>query len=75
MSNFGKHPEALLVNHLSDSITCETGLMGSVAGATHRGISTWCLAPNSATKPNMLFLRVGRIARHEVQAGRLPVPG
>ena len=44
-------------------------------GATHRGISTWCLAPNSAptfrshphisaNEPNMPLLTVGRIARH-----------
>lgn len=35
---------------------------------------TWCLAPNSSNEPIVRFLRVGRIARHRVQANRPPVP-
>jgi len=46
----------------------------TLAGAIHRGMSTWCLAPNSASEPNVRFLMVGRIARRRVQADRLPVP-
>ncbi|MFZ9089979.1 MAG: hypothetical protein ACO3FE_07785, partial [Planctomycetaceae bacterium] len=36
------------------------------------GESTGCLAPNSANEPDMRLLTVGRIARHRVQADRLP---
>ena len=46
----------------------------TLAGATHLGVPTWCLAPNSANEPIVRFLRVGRIARHRVQANRPPVP-